>query len=170
MGATGVPGSKLGLRLRRMRQQGWKKPVELERSEPLERNVALDCGWGRLLFAQTFESPEALIDALGAEGPYRRDIAFYVREPHVLLAHAPQEVFLDPSHTYRLNLPTYRSRHRNARGFLIRRLTSPADAVAINPVGRVWGTAWGIAPSEIHRITPRRTHSSRIASASDGHR
>ncbi len=132
--ATRAPGSKLGMRLRRMRQQGWKKPVELERSEPIEHDVVLDCGWGRLLFAQTFDSPAALIDALGAEGPHRRDIAFYVREPHVLLAYAPQEVFLDPSHTYRLNLATYRSRHRSARGFVIRRLTSPADAVAINRI------------------------------------
>ncbi|HZH05327.1 MAG TPA: N-acetylglutaminylglutamine synthetase [Lautropia sp.] len=98
------------------------------------RNVALDCGWGRLLFGQTFESPAALVDALGAEGPQRRDIAFHISEPQVLLAQAPQEVFLDPSHTYRLDLATYRSLHRQPRGFLIRRLASRDDAAAISRI------------------------------------
>ena len=128
--------SKLGYRLQRMRQQGWKKPIRqlMDDGPAMKRNVALDCGWGRLLFGQTFESPAALVAALGAEGQQRRDIAFYIREPHVLLAQAPQEVFLDPSHTYRINLATYRSHHRQARGFLIRRLSSQADAVAINRI------------------------------------
>ena len=53
-------------------------------------DAIVDCGWGRLLFAQTFETAEPLVEALRAEGPDRRDIAFYVRNPHVLLAQAPQ--------------------------------------------------------------------------------
>lgn len=128
--------NRLGHRLQRMRQQSWKKPIrQLLNDHPsMQRNVALDCGWGRLLFAQTFDSSAALVDALGAEGPRRRDIAFYIREPHVMLAQAPQEVFLDPSHTYRINLATYRSHHRQARGFVIRRLVSRDDAVAINRI------------------------------------
>ena len=132
---------RLEHRLQRMRQQGWKKPVrQLMDGSPgggspqIRRNVALDCGWGRLLFGQTFDSPASLVDALGSEGPQRRDIAFYVREPHVVLAQAPQELFLDPSHTYRDTLATYRSRHRQAKGFVIRRLGSQADAVAINRI------------------------------------
>src|SRR5690606_3788108 len=32
---------------------------------------------------------------------------FYVREPHVVLARNPQALFLDPSHSYRLALPTF---------------------------------------------------------------
>ena len=129
-------GNRLGHRLQRMRQQGWQQPIHrlADDGSAMQRDVALDCGWGRLLFGQTFESPAALIDALGAEGPQRRDIAFYIREPHVLLAHAPQEVFLDPSHTYRIDLATYRAHHRQARGFLIRRLASQADTVAINRI------------------------------------
>ncbi|MEO6270545.1 MAG: N-acetylglutaminylglutamine synthetase, partial [Lautropia sp.] len=128
--------NRLGHRLQRMRQQSWKKPIrQLLKDDPsMQHNVALDCGWGRLLFAQTFDSSAALVDALGAEGPRRRDIAFYIREPHVMLAQAPQEVFLDPSHTYRINLATYRSHHRQARGFVIRRLVSHVDAVAINRI------------------------------------
>lgn len=119
-------------RLKRLRHEGLKPPVQAGR-EPA-RDAVLDCGWGRLLFAQTFETAAPLVEALRAEGPDRRDIAFYVRNPHVLLASAPQEVFLDPSHTYRLDLATYRSSRRQPRGFTIRRLMSEADAHAVNDI------------------------------------
>ncbi|MGE0627874.1 MAG: N-acetylglutaminylglutamine synthetase [Hyphomicrobiaceae bacterium] len=96
--------------------------------------ASIDCGWGRLVFAQTFDSDERLAELLRAEGPDRRDIAFYVRDPHVTLAAAPQELFLDPSHTYRLELPKYRSVHKRRRGFLVRRLTTREDAEAVNVI------------------------------------
>ena len=94
----------------------------------------LDCGWGRLVFAQTFEDPKALVSSLREEGPARRDIAFYVRDPHVLLSHAPQELFLDPSHTYRLDLSTYKPDARRPRGYFIRRLSSEQDASEVNRI------------------------------------
>lgn len=119
-------------RLKRMRHEGLKPPVPSGRESV--RDAVLDCGWGRLLFAQTFETAAPLVEALRAEGPDRRDIAFYVRNPHVLLASAPQELFLDPSHTYRLDLATYRSSRRQPRGFTIRRLMSEADAQAVNGI------------------------------------
>ncbi|MCW5724498.1 MAG: N-acetylglutaminylglutamine synthetase [Maricaulaceae bacterium] len=97
-------------------------------------DAILDCGWGRLVFAQSFASAEALYAALEAEQAGRRDIAVYVRDPHVLLAQAPQALFLDPSHTYRLDLAGYRPPRETARGFLIRRLTSEADARAVNRI------------------------------------
>src|SRR5690606_33039003 len=75
-----------------------------------------------------------LAEALREEGPARRDIAFYIRDPHVLLSLAPHELFLDPSHTYRLNLATYRPSRRQPRGFFIRRLSSEADAEAVNAI------------------------------------
>lgn len=119
-------------RLKRLRHEGLKPPVQT--GEGPTPNAVLDCGWGRLLFAQTFETAEPLVEALRAEGPDRRDIAFYVRNPHVLLANAPQELFLDPSHTYRLDLATYRSSRRQPRGFTVRRLISEADAQAVNDI------------------------------------
>ena len=72
-----------------------------------DANAIVDCGWGRLIFAHTFETNEALAEALQDERPDRRDIAFYVPEPHVLLSLAPQELFLDPSHTFRLDFADY---------------------------------------------------------------
>ncbi|MEQ7155445.1 N-acetylglutaminylglutamine synthetase [Brevundimonas aurifodinae] len=119
-------------RLKRLRHEGLKPPVRS--GEGPSANAVLDCGWGRLLFAQTFATAEPLIEALRAEGPDRRDIAFYVRNPHVLLAQAPQEVFLDPSHTYRLDLAIYRASRRQPRGFTVRRLTSERDAEAVNDI------------------------------------
>ncbi len=98
-------------------------------------NVALDCGWGRLLFGQTFGDPRELAGAMRAEGAGRRDIAFYVSDPHVLLAAAPQELFLDPSHTFRLDLaPDPEEGAREVRGFAVRPLRSRADVDAMNRI------------------------------------
>lgn len=97
-------------------------------------NVAIRCGWGRLIFAHTYSDPGALAEALREERPRERDIALYLRDPHVVLAQAPQELFLDPSHTYRLWLSQYLPGRIQPRGFLIRRLQRPADATAINRI------------------------------------
>lgn len=132
MASDARPARAKAHRLKRLRYEGLKPPVQTGQG-PVA-NAVLDCGWGRLLFAQTFETAEPLVEALRAEGPDRRDIAFYVRNPHVLLAQAPQEVFLDPSHTYRLDLATYRASRRQPRGFTVRRLTSETDAQAVNDI------------------------------------
>ena len=102
--------------------------------EPPPRNATVDCGWGRVLFGQTFDDPKDLVEALRDERAERRDIALYVRDPHVVVAHAPQEVFLDPSHTYRLDLSRYRPAQQPPRGFTIRRLSDPADPEAVNRI------------------------------------
>ena len=142
-------------RLRRLRHEGLKPPIAQD-GDQLVENAVVDCGWGRLLFAQTFSDAGALIDALRAEGPDQRDIAFYVRDPHVLLASAPQEVFLDPSHTYRLDLATYRAGRRQPRGFTIRRLATEQDAEAIN---RIYAARHMVTapPSFIHARRDDRT-------------
>ncbi|MEM6354461.1 MAG: N-acetylglutaminylglutamine synthetase [Pseudomonadota bacterium] len=117
-------------RLRSLHARGSGAPSR----SAMQPNTALDLGWGRVLFAQTFEKPADIAATLREEGPHRRDIAFYVRDPHVLLAEAPQELFLDPSHTYRLNLALYRASGRQPRGFFLRRLCSHADAQAVNTI------------------------------------
>lgn len=66
--------------------------------------AVIDCGWGRLLLGQTFPDAESLVQALAEESEWRRDVAMYVRDPHVVVAQAPQQLFLDPSHTFRLPL------------------------------------------------------------------
>ncbi|MGI8704457.1 MAG: N-acetylglutaminylglutamine synthetase [Sphingomicrobium sp.] len=95
-------------------------------------NAFADLGWGRALFAQTFENADDLLQEMRAEGEEQRDIALYVTDPHVVLAAAPAELFLDPSHTYRLNLSTYRASRRRPSGFFIRRMVPETDAEAVN--------------------------------------
>ena len=119
-------------RLRRQRQYG-SHPAGVS-EEKVKPNAVVNCGWGRLVFAQTFTQNEDLIEVLAAEGPDRRDIAFYVRDPHVVLALAPQELFLDPSHTYRLDLATYRPARRRRQTFFIRRLSTRQDAESVNAI------------------------------------
>ncbi|MBB4123431.1 N-acetylglutaminylglutamine synthetase [Martelella radicis] len=123
-------------RLKKMRTQGMKPPINSgDDSGVMKSDVSIDCGWGRIVFGQTFSDAKLLIETLRAEVPDHRDIAIYVRDPHVVLANAPQEVFLDPSHTYRLDLSTYRAApSKPPQGFFIRRLTSEIDAQAINRI------------------------------------
>lgn len=112
----------------------YRKPIDGGHADPVRKSVVLDCGWGRLLFAQTFDSNASIVQTLRQEGAEQRDIAFYVSDPHVLLSLAPQETFLDPSHSYRLELTTYRASRRKPRGFFIRRLASEDDAKAVNRI------------------------------------
>jgi GNAT-family acetyltransferase (TIGR03103 family) len=109
-------------------------PPRTEWGGTAQANVALDCGWGRLLFGQTFAEATELAACIRAEGPGRRDIAFYILDPHVVLAAAPQELFLDPSHTYRLDLSKYKPAKSKPRGFYIRRLSSIQDAEEVNRI------------------------------------
>ncbi|MGA7980511.1 MAG: N-acetylglutaminylglutamine synthetase [Chromatiaceae bacterium] len=97
-------------------------------------DAVVDCGWGRLLFGQTFDGPQRLAATLQEEHPGKRDVALYLRDPHVVLSYAPQDLFLDPSHTFRLWLERYQPSHRRPKGFHVRLLNSREDAQAIQRV------------------------------------
>jgi len=96
-------------------------------------NAIVDCGWGRLIFGQTFANLSDLAESLREETSGQRDVAFYVRDPHVVLSSAPQELFLDPSHTFRLYLGTAQDEAPDPPGFRIR-AARPDDAEAINTI------------------------------------
>jgi len=119
------------------RQPLWTRPWE-ETPEHLvrdmKRDVVVDCGWGRLVFAQTFDEPFDIISLLGAEEEGRRDIAMYVADPHVLISQAPDELFIDPSLTYRLELHRYRPRRNLVPGVFVRAMSELADAEEINRI------------------------------------
>lgn len=80
-------------------------PTKEDPAQPA--NVAIHCGWGRLLFSQTFVSPAAIASELKREERGTRDIAFHIIDPHIVVNAAPQHLFLDPSHTFRLMLADY---------------------------------------------------------------
>jgi GNAT-family acetyltransferase (TIGR03103 family) len=98
----------------------------------MDADVSVDCGWGRLIFGQTFRSHSALEEALRAEQPDRRDIALYLRDPHVFISRAPQQMFIDPSLTYRLWLDRYRAPRQPNKGVVIRRMRTRGDADLTN--------------------------------------
>jgi GNAT-family acetyltransferase (TIGR03103 family) len=103
--------------------------------DAMAANVELELGWGRLIFGQTFADPTELAEVLRREGPGRRDICIYARESHVLVAMAPHELFIDPSHTYRLRFTEGKPEAvKEPVGFEVRTLTSAGDADAMNRV------------------------------------
>lgn len=111
-------------------------PAGQPEAEAMPDNVIIECGWGRLLAAQTWRDPALLASELLLERPGQRDIAFYVEKPQVVVASAPQQLFLDPSDALRLQLAAYRTRSAGRRGFTLRRLRTRADVAAINTLYR----------------------------------
>lgn len=97
----------------------------------MSEQVSLYCGWGRVIFAQTFEAPEKIAAEMVRERPGQRDIAAYVSNPHVVLSYAPQQLFLDPSDMLRLDLAGFEP-DTNGTPIEIRRITREAEAEAIN--------------------------------------
>ncbi|MBO4209663.1 N-acetylglutaminylglutamine synthetase [Micromonospora echinofusca] len=104
-----------------------------ERTEP-GSDVVLDCGWGRLVFGQTFTHPSRVADVLRAEVEGSRDICVYLRDPHVLVSRLPDELFIDPSLTYRLHLDDREWTPVAQPGLRIRRLRDATDADAVNRI------------------------------------
>jgi len=97
----------------------------------MQSDVVLDLGWGRLVFGQTFADLRGIVDALRAEESGERDICIYPRDPQVLVGLAPDELFIDPSYTFRLDLHRYRPRSELIRGVFVRTVTSEAEMDAI---------------------------------------
>ncbi len=114
---------------------GSEAPRSAAHPQPLPQAV-VDCGWGRLIAGHTFADPAAVAQALLQERPGQRDIAFYLDKPHLVVAHAPQQLFVDPSETFRLWLNTYRPQRAVRRGYTVRRLRTRADIAAANAIYR----------------------------------
>jgi len=113
--------------------------------------VSVHCGWGRILIGHTYPDPAELATDLLNEKPGERDIALYVAAPHQVLAHAPQQLFLDPSDTLRIWFTDYRPAQKGVRGFCVRRVQSEADWQAVNALYQ----SRGMMPVEPRRCTPR---------------
>jgi GNAT-family acetyltransferase (TIGR03103 family) len=119
--------------------------------DAMAKDVELELGWGRLIFGQTFADSRQLVEALRREGPGRRDICIYARESHVVVAEAPTELFIDPSHTYRLRFTDDMTQEDLAPaplGVTVRTLNDQVDADAMN---RVY-VRCGMVPARIEVI------------------
>ena len=100
----------------------------------IQSNTVIKMGWGKLIFGHTFKTNEAIIEEICDEKPELRNIAFYLRDPHVLLSIAPDRLFLDPSHSYRLWSHEYRPGINRPKGINVRRLNNPADIEQVNAI------------------------------------
>lgn len=133
--------------------RSWEQPSP-PAARKMKSDAILHMGWGRLIFAHTFEKQQAIADLLREEKKGERDVAFYLRDPHVVLSLAPQDLFLDPSHTFRIWLNQYRfGRHRPSR-VIIRRVQTKADLKAIN---RIYATRQMVLADEEYLWAHRRS-------------
>ncbi len=121
-------------------------------------DVVLELGWGRLLFGQTFADAGHLAEVLRGETHGRRDICIYARESHVLVSLAPAELFIDPSHTYRLRLREHDEPAPAPSGFSVRPLSSPEEADTIN---RVY-VQCGMVPAPVDVIWDNQQHNDAV--------
>ena len=80
--------------------KSWEAGPATYKGRRVKPQAVLNCGWGRLIFAHTFTGPQEVGSTLLKERAGQRDIAFYLRDPHVVLALHPHKLFLDPSHTF----------------------------------------------------------------------
>jgi GNAT-family acetyltransferase (TIGR03103 family) len=124
--------------------RSWAEPSEHQR-QGMHSDVVLDMGWGRLVLGQTFADLHGIVDALRAEASGERDICIYPRDPHVLVGLAPDELFIDPSYTFRLDLHRYRPRSELIRDVFVRTVTSQAEMDAINAIYALNGMVVGDA-------------------------
>ncbi|MGY1704576.1 N-acetylglutaminylglutamine synthetase [Geodermatophilus sp. SYSU D00697] len=120
----------------------WQPPSE-HQLRGMRPGVALDLGWGRLVFGQTFPDLHGIVDVLRHEGAGRRDVCLYPRDPQVLVGLAPDELFIDPSYTFRLDLHRYRPRRDLIEGVFVRTVTCPADVTEMERIHRTAGMVPG---------------------------
>ena len=121
-----------------------------DNAAPAVANAILDCGWGRLMYAPSFESTRLLADELMKEEPGKRDIALYVQAPQLVLAEAQASLFLDPSLMFRRMLGADAPASPPAPGVVIRRLTTRADIAAMNRLYSMRGMV-PLAPGTVWR-------------------
>ena len=128
--------------------------------DAMAKDVELELGWGRLIFGQTFADADTLAEALRREAPGRRDICIYARESHVVVARAPTELFIDPSHTYRLRFtPSHEEELApTPLGVTVRTLNDPADADEMN---RVF-VRCGMVPAPVETIWDNHLHADAV--------
>ena len=125
--------------------------------EAMAKDVELELGWGRLIFGQTFADAGTLAETLRREAPGRRDICIYARESHVVVAGAPSELFIDPSHTYRLRFTDASDEDTSSPspvGVTVRPLNDPHDADSMN---RVF-VRCGMVPAPVKVIWDNHLH------------
>ncbi|BDX33152.1 GNAT family N-acetyltransferase [Mycobacterium antarcticum] len=109
--------------------------IAVDAVDDVQVGVAQDLGWGRLVFGQTYDDWEDFGNALRAEASGRRDIGMYLDAEHVFVALHPQEFFIDPSFTYRIDLTEPLGYDPSpVPGLSVRSVVDLTDCAAINHI------------------------------------
>ena len=114
--------------------KNWGEPLEGKKHNIKANDVVVDCGWGRLIFGHTFSDNTSIANVLKDEKDGKRDLAIYLRDPHVVLAKAPQQLFLDPSHTYRLRLKNSNYGNYSNSSFSIKEISDEKEIEQVNTI------------------------------------
>ncbi|CAM2070180.1 N-acetylglutaminylglutamine synthetase [Sulfidibacter corallicola] len=109
-------------------------PMTDDQVRKLKHDAFLDIGWGKLIFGHTFLDLQGLARMIADEDIDKRNIAVYNRDPHVLLSLAPQDLFLDPSHMYRLDLAKPARPAKLPQGFEIQEARDISDFLEMNRI------------------------------------
>jgi len=117
----------------------WGKPTGAIDFSAVKKEAIVDCGWGRLIFGHTFTDSKRLAEEICREKQGRRDIAMYMRDPHVVVSLAPQELFLDPSITYRLDFKNYHGKCLRVHGVTVRSIRADDDESVLKAIYKSWG-------------------------------
>jgi hypothetical protein len=118
----GGPGDAHRLKRKRAESQRVRALISTKH----DRTPSLDCGWGRLIFAHTFDKPADIAERCAPRAPTGATSPSTSRAACRAGDRRRRSLFLDPSHTYRLDLATYRPARRRKQAFFIRRLSTTA--------------------------------------------
>jgi len=113
--------------------RNWEK-IQSPVTKSMIPNTFIEMGWGRLVFGHTFDSITNIVEAMCTQGYDSRDIAIYVIDPHVIVSMAPDKLFIDPSHTFRLWSYDYRCDNYTTQPFVIQRLSAKNEAESVNRI------------------------------------
>jgi GNAT-family acetyltransferase (TIGR03103 family) len=97
-------------------------------------NKFLDCGWGKILFGETYNSAEKVAIDLKKEKKKERNILFYPLNPQILLTNYPQDFFLNPAYTYKIDLTSIIYKRSGKVDFSIRKADCEKDIEDLNRV------------------------------------
>jgi len=113
--------------------RNWEK-IQSPVTQNMKPDAFIEMGWGRLVFGHTFESNDKIVAAMCSHGYDTRDIAIYVIDPHVIVCMAPDKLFIDPSHTFRLWSYDYRCANNATQPLVVQRLSAINEAEEINRI------------------------------------
>ncbi len=100
----------------------------------MQENVSLDCGWGKLVFGETFSETKKTITELKKERKTERNVLFYPLDPQLMMTTNASDFFLNPAYVYKLDLKTFSKRKGGRSTFHIRKAETEEDIEALNIV------------------------------------